>query len=247
VSPTVDLPTPESALVVAAHPDDAEFSAGATLAKWARAGTVVHHLVLTDGSKGTWDPDADQAGLVARRAEEQRAAAAALGATGECVLLGEVDGELAADHATRARVAEVIRRLRPAVVLGHDPWKRYRLHPDHHAAGRLCVEGIVAARDPFFHREQLATGLAPHRPDVLLLFEADEVDHLESVDDVDLAARIAALEAHRSQMATTHFYKVDADDPLAAFRAAQRDRLERTGAAHGLRMAEAFHRIEDQL
>ena len=80
---SVDLPTPASALVIAAHPDDAEFDCGATLAKWAAAGTVVHHFICTDGSKGTWDPDCDQAALVSTRQSEQRAAAAALGATGD--------------------------------------------------------------------------------------------------------------------------------------------------------------------
>jgi len=248
---STDLRVPASALAVVAHPDDAEFQCGATLAKWAAAGTVVHHLVLTDGSKGTWDPGADQAALVQRRRQEQRAAAAALGACGEVVFLDRVDGELVADIGTRAAVAEVLRRLRPAVVLGHDPWKRYRLHPDHRAAGRLVVEGIVAARDPFFHPEQLAAGLTPHRPDALLLFEADEVNHVEAVGGADVAAKLAALEAHESQLETTHFYRLAADstrdDALDGFRRRQRDKLASAGRAHGLQWAEAFHLMVDQL
>ena len=72
---TIDLDVPASALAVGAHPDDIEFGAGATLAKWADRGCVVHHLVCTDGSKGTWDPDADTEALVVRRREEQREAA----------------------------------------------------------------------------------------------------------------------------------------------------------------------------
>ena len=250
---TVDLDTPSSALVIAAHPDDAEFTCGATLAKWSRAGTVVHHLVLTDGSKGTWDAQVDTNELIRRRQREQRAAAAALGATGEVVFLGEVDGELGTDHELRGRVAEVLRRLRPAVVLGHAPWKRYRLHPDHAAAGRLCIDGIVAARDPFFHRELLARGLEPHRPDALLLFEADVVNHVESVDEADLRAKTDALEAHESQLETTHFHRVaGAQDALAAFRERER-RLLVEGAAHATdherapALGEAFHLIVDQL
>jgi LmbE family N-acetylglucosaminyl deacetylase len=245
---THDLDVPARALVIVAHPDDAEFQAGATLAKWSRLGSVVHHLVLTDGSKGTWDAHVDQAALVQRRQQEQRAAAAALGATGEVVFLGEVDGELGTDTSLRGRVAAVIRRLRPAVVIGHDPWKRYRLHPDHHAAGRLCVDGIVAARDPFFHPELLRDGLEPHRPDALLLFEADVENHSEVVDEVDLTARNAALEAHVSQMETTHFYRVDADlDPLEGFRRRERDRLEEAGRRAGVPLAERYHLIVDQL
>ena len=248
---TVDLDIPSSALVIAAHPDDAEFTCGATLAKWSRAGTVVHHLILTDGSKGTWDAQVDTDQLIQRRQREQRAAAAALGATGEVVFLGEVDGELGTDHELRGRVAEVLRRLRPAVVLGHDPWKRYRLHPDHAAAGRLCIDGIVAARDPFFHPELLDRGLEPHRPDALLLFEADVVNHVESVDEVDLRAKTDALEAHESQLETTHFHRVaGAQDALVAFRERER-RLLVEGAAHATEQApelgEAFHLIVDQL
>ena len=72
---TVDLDVPACALAIGAHPDDIEFGAGGTLAKWAAAGCVVHHLVCTDGSKGTWDVDADTVALVARRQDEQREAA----------------------------------------------------------------------------------------------------------------------------------------------------------------------------
>lgn len=244
---TTDLAVPQSALVIVAHPDDAEFQAGATLSKWSRGGTVVHHLVLTDGSKGTWDPAADQAELIERRGQEQRDAARELGATGEVVLLGVVDGELRVDHETRGRVAEVIRRLRPTVILGHDPWKRYRLHPDHRRAGELCVEGIVAARDPFFHPEQLERGLTPHRPDALLLFEPDEVDHVERVDEADLDAKLRALEAHRSQMETTHFYRVGQGDPIEEFRARERRSLVEGGALVGAELGEVFHLIVDQL
>ena len=242
------LTPPASVLVVVAHPDDAEFQAGATLARWARSGTAIHHLVLTDGSKGTWDATADLDELVTRRREEQHAARHELGASGEVVFLGEEDGELGTSTELRGRVAEVIRRLRPAVVMGHDPWKRYRLHPDHRAAGVLCVDGIVAARDPFFHPEQLRAGLEPHRPEALLLFEPDVVDHVEPVGEEDLAAKLRALEAHRSQMETTHFYKVGDGDPLEGFRARERQRLEDAGRAADVEgMAEVFHLVVDQL
>ena len=71
-----DLPTPARALAIGAHPDDVEFGCGATLAKWAEAGAEVRLLVLTDGSKGTWDPAADLGTLVATRRREQDASAA---------------------------------------------------------------------------------------------------------------------------------------------------------------------------
>jgi LmbE family N-acetylglucosaminyl deacetylase len=203
-----DLPTPASALVIVAHPDDAEFQCGATLAKWAAAGAAVHHLICTDGSKGTWDIDCDQAALIATRQEEQRAAAAALGAIGEVVFLGWTDGELEADLSARSRVAYWIRRLRPDVVLGHDPWRRWRLHPDHRNAGFLAVDGVVAARDPFFFPEH---EVPHHRPAALLLFESEEPDHVEDVTG-HVDAKVAALLCHTSQFVTTHGIDDPADE-----------------------------------
>jgi LmbE family N-acetylglucosaminyl deacetylase len=236
---SVDLPPPSVALAVGAHPDDVEFGAGGTLAKWAEKGCVVHHLVCTDGAKGTWDVDADTAALVVTRQHEQRAAARALGATGEVVFLGWPDGELESGLRQRWEVAYWIRHLRPDVVLGHDPWKRYRLHPDHRHAGLLVCDGIVAARDPHFFPEQQ---LPHHRPATLLLFEADEPDHAEDVSST-VDRKLAALEAHESQFEST--MKARDDEQLAAFRARVRERLVDNGARAGLPAAELFKRISD--
>lgn len=242
--PTRDLPTPARALAVGAHPDDVEFGCGATLAKWAAAGCELHLLVLTDGSKGTWDPDADLDALVARRRAEQQAAFERLGGTGTVTFLDRTDGELDADRATRAEVAACIRRTRPDVVLGHDPWKRHRMHPDHRAAGFLTVDGVVDARDPHFHRDQ---GLAHHRPEALLLFEADEVHHVEDVTGWG-EHKVEALLAHESQHAST--MGIEADDPAgaaaarAAFERKVRADLARAGAAAGVTEAEAFARLD---
>jgi LmbE family N-acetylglucosaminyl deacetylase len=91
--PSVDLPVPARVLAVGAHSDDVESGCGATLAKWASAGATVHLLVLTDGSKGSWDPDEDLRALVARRQREQQEAARVLGVA-EVTFLDFVDGEL---------------------------------------------------------------------------------------------------------------------------------------------------------
>ena len=157
--------------------------------------------MCTDGSKGTWDPHADTAALVARRQDEQREAARRLAGdrAGEVVFLGYVDGELDSGLEARSRVARMIRELRPDVVLGHDPWKRYRLHPDHRHAGLLACDAVVAARDPHFFPEH---GIAHHRPERILLWEADVVHHVEDVTGwVD--RKLAALEAHESQFEST--------------------------------------------
>ncbi|MBI4935806.1 MAG: PIG-L family deacetylase [Actinobacteria bacterium] len=238
---TADLATPASVLAIGAHPDDVEFGCGATLAKWAADGCVVHHLVLTDGSKGTWNPDADTAALIATRQAEQREAARRLAGerAGEVVFLGQVDGELDSTLALRGQVARVIRMLQPEVVLGHDPWKRYRLHPDHRHAGLLACDGIVAARDPHFYREH---GIPHHRPSALLLWEADEPNHVEDVSGwVDI--KLHALEAHVSQFEST--MKAVEPAQMAAFRERIRHRLDGLGSRYGVESAEVFRLITD--
>ncbi len=236
---TRDLPTPTSALAIGAHPDDVEFGCGGLLAKWAADGCTIHHLVCTDGSKGTWDADADVVALAARRQVEQREAAARLGGAnaGEVRFLGHVDGELDSDLTARGEVALVIRELKPSVVLGHDPWKRYRLHPDHRHAGLLAVEGIVAARDPHFFKEQ---PFAHHRPDALVLWEADEPDHVEDVS-ASVDTKLHALLAHESQFEST--MKAVDDAEIERFRDRIRTRLADLGAPHDMDAAEVFKLI----
>jgi LmbE family N-acetylglucosaminyl deacetylase len=249
---SVNLDVPASALAIGAHPDDVEFGCGATLAKWAAAGCAIHHLICTDGSKGTWDPDADTDALVTTRQEEQRRASQILGGTGDAVFLGWPDGELESDTRPRWQVAYWIRKIRPHVVLGHDPWRRYRLHPDHRNAGFLVTDGIVAARDPHFFPEQ---GIPPHRPRALLLWEADQPDHVEDVAD-QTEVKLAALLAHRSQFRSTMHIDIGdietggidnpaASDELERFRDRVRQRLAEHGALAGFAQGEAFKLLNE--
>ena len=239
---TSNLPTPGRALAIGAHPDDIEFGCGATLAKWAKDGCEIFHLVCTDGSKGSWDPATDTALLVARRQAEQRAAAKVLGGSSEVVFLGWPDGELECGLRQRIQVAAWIRRLRPNVVLAHDPWKRYRLHPDHRNAGFLATDGIVAARDPHFFPE---LNLGPHRPDTLLLFESDEIDHIELVD-ATFDIKISALLEHDSQLESTmHIGTIDRAAAVAAFTTHERDRLMTSNDAGSYGLSEKFKRMND--
>jgi LmbE family N-acetylglucosaminyl deacetylase len=242
---TTNLEVPDCALAIGAHPDDIEIGCGATLAKWAAAGCRIHHLVLTDGSKGTWDNDRDVTSLVATRQEEQREAARLLGG-GEVGFLGLPDGELRNTVREQWEVSRWIRQVRPTVVLAHDPWRRYRLHPDHRNAGYLVTDALVAARDPLFFTDQ---GLPPHRPEVLLLFEADVPNHVEDVEGFD-EVKVRSLLAHRSQYETTLGIEQSADGDAApeatirSFAEGIRVKLAEHGAFAGVALGESFHRLE---
>jgi LmbE family N-acetylglucosaminyl deacetylase len=246
---TTNLEVPARALAIGAHPDDIEIGCGGTMAKWAAAGCEIHHLVLTDGSKGPWDPDQDVASLVAARQEEQRAAARLLGG-GEVGFLGWPDGELRNTIREQWEVSRWIRHIRPDVVFGHDPWRRYRLHPDHRNAGFVVTDSLVAARDPQFFADQ---DLAPHRPTALLLFEADVPNHVEDVAGFE-QVKIDALLAHRSQYETTLGIEGTPDDDspgtsadvgsLRVFADRIRAQLAEHGELAGFALGESFHRLE---
>jgi LmbE family N-acetylglucosaminyl deacetylase len=242
-----NLPVPSRALAVGAHPDDIEFGCGATLAKWAAAGCQIALLVCTDGSKGTWEPETDPAELVVTRRAEQRAAARRLQDSAEVIFLGWPDGELESGLRQRWEVAAWIRRLRPDVMFGHDPWKRYRLHPDHRNAGWLVTDGIVAARDPLFFPE---LDSPPHRPASLLLFEADEPNHVEDATgygDLKVEALLEHASQHRSTMGITDRTAATASavhPEIVEFRRRVGERLAEHGSLAGIEAGEAFHRID---
>lgn len=237
---TVELAVPGVAVAVGAHPDDVDFACGGTLAKWAAAGCVTHHVVLTDGAKGTWDAGDDERTLVRTRQQEQRRAAAILGSR-SVTFLDLVDGELQDGVEERRALCRVLRELRPDVVLGHDPWRRYRLHPDHRHAGWLTLDAVVAARDPKFFPE---LGVPHHRPHTVLLFEADEPDHVEDIGGT-VGRKVDALLAHRSQHRTT--MGIEDADPVGTTEAFT-DAVRRQAADHGaladVAHGEAFHRID---
>ena len=133
-----------------------------------------------------------------------------------------------------------MRRIRPDVVSAHDPWRRYRLHPDHRAR-RLHRHRRHRGRprSPLLRR----SGLAPHRPSALLLWEADEPNHVEDVADF-VETKIAALLAHESQFEST----MGIDGGAAASRCLRRPGARpaaRARALAGLPYGESFHLITD--
>jgi LmbE family N-acetylglucosaminyl deacetylase len=219
-------------LAFGAHPDDVELQAGGTLAGWAARGAHVEMACFTAGEKGSADPAADPATLARVRRAEATAAARALGAKGPVHFLGAVDGELEVTMALRLAVARLVRTVRPDVVLGHDPWRRWLLHPDHRAAGLLTVDGVVAAREPLYAPALAAEGLAAHRPHTVLLFGTDAPDELVDVTAA-IDAKLASLRVHASQLPDP----ADTERRVRTWNAA-------IGAGAGLHYAEAFHTLD---
>jgi len=230
---------PRNVLTIGAHPDDAEFGAGASLARWAASGAEITILVVTDGSKGSWNPDEGTGVLIERRRAEQRAAADVLRVQ-HCTHLAHVDGELEYTMALRTEIALAIRSVAPDVVLSHDPWKRYELHPDHRATGLATVDGVVSAREPLALTD---SGLAPHRPHSLLLWSADEPDHAEPMSRAEEETKLEALLCHSSQGSTTMGDPGKGPDERAAFQNRLQGIHLSNGERFGMGPAEIFKKL----
>lgn len=237
--PPEALARPTRALAIGAHPDDAEFGAGGTLARWAGAGCEVTLLVITDGSKGSWDRDVAPDELAQRRQQEQQAAADVLGVT-NVVFFEQSDGELEYSLELRRRVALEIRRWRPEVVISHDPWALYEIHPDHRATGWAAVDGVVGARDHLFYPDQ---PLDAHRPDWLLLWLPAQADYWEDITST-IGTKINALLMHASQAKTTMAGAEDGDSQRQHFTDRVTGWAAEQGKPVGLALAESFKRLK---
>lgn len=157
-----DGPPVERALVVVAHPDDADFGAAGTVAAWTEAGIEVTYCLCTDGDAGGFDPDVPRGEIAGIRQAEQRAAAKELGVE-DVVFLGYPDGRLVVSIELRRDIARVIRQRRPQRVMISSPernWERiYASHPDHLAAGEAAMCAVYPdARNPFAHLDLAAEG-----------------------------------------------------------------------------------------
>ena len=186
--PDDKLPTPERVLVVAAHPDDIEFGAAGTVARWIGEGAEVHYLLVTRGDKGSDDPAADVDALIVLREREQRAAAEEIGVAG-VEFLDEPDGQVEPTLRLRERITHAIRAYRPEVVMTHDPTvlfvnNEWVNHPDHRAVGQAAIDAVFpTARDPLNFREHLDAGLEAWKVAELLLWSTNEANQIVDVAD----------------------------------------------------------------
>ncbi|HSR09969.1 MAG TPA: PIG-L deacetylase family protein [Thermodesulfobacteriota bacterium] len=217
----------ERAMVVFAHPDDAEVQCAGTVALWAEAGKKVTYVVMTRGDKGTQDRSITPDQLAALRQKEQWDAARELGVE-KVVFLPNNDGELEVNLERRKALTRVMREHQPEVLITHDPWMRYQVHPDHRASGMLALDAATSARDFLYFREQIDEGLQPCRLKRALLFASDQPDFWVDIGRT-MEKKLKALGRHRSQVAQ-----------WPGWEERFRKRAEDFGAAQGMRYAEAF-------
>ncbi len=179
---------PVEVLAIGAHPDDVELGCGGTLAVLARQGRRVGIVHLTRGERGS-------RGTADDRRREAEEAAAALGAA-ELAFLDCGDGALRTGEAEEDALIELLRQLRPEVVLGPTPRDR---HPDHARSHALvaaaCYYAGLAARGP-----RVAAG--PHRPAAVYSFMQHDAFEPSFIVDVTAGweAKVAALRAYRTQL-----------------------------------------------
>jgi len=230
------LPDVARVLGVFAHPDDADFGAGGTIARWVSEGLDVAYVIVTRGDAGGFD-DTPRDDMPDLREAEQRAAALELGVTEVEFLDGYADGTLTPSLALRRDLARALRRYRPDRVLTTSPLRRWERiagpsHPDHLAVGEAATCAIYPdARNPFAFPELMNDeGLEPWVVREVWYLGGPAPDHVVDITTT-YPAKLAALLRHRTQ--TSH---MDLD-------AVMRDRLATTARAGGLpdgRLAEAF-------
>lgn len=234
---TVDERDVERILVVVAHPDDAEFWVGGTVAHWTAAGIAVTYCILTDGEYGGNDPTVLRAQIPAIRRAEQLEAASLLN-------IADVDfmgiGEGVIDPLERElheRLVRLIRRVRPQRIVTWSPernWERFRSsHPDHLAVGEATLRAIYPDAGNRFALPHLYgdEGLEAWTVTEAWLFNSPRVNHYVDVTST-FDGKVAAVAAHHSQVG-------DRD----SLESRLRERVEATAAAGGLpdgHLAEAF-------
>ena len=205
IDPTKDLieeleaKAPKRALVVFAHPDDAEFTSGGTIALLCSRGWDVNMVVTTSGNKGTKDPEVTSQYLAGVREDEQRAAAAICGAH-EPIFFGFPDGYVPEDDEVRGLLVRQIRLHRPELVITWDGFRPGFNHRDHRNTGRATYDAIYpAADDHLYYVLDKEEGLEPFRPQAMLLAGTRDPDYFVDISPV-IRTKVRAVLAHTSQI-----------------------------------------------
>ena len=192
---------PDRAMVVFAHPDDAELGSGGVVARWVAAGCEVTYVLCTTGDAGTDDRALTPAELARKRAQEQRAAADFMGVK-HVVMLGYPDGQLEDTRQLLGDVVRAIRQYRPHTVFVHDPYRiKGFQHRDHRHAGMATTDAVYPyARDHLHFPEHVTReGLEPHKVRELWYWGMDEPNVIVDVTD-SIDRQVAAVARHESQV-----------------------------------------------
>jgi LmbE family N-acetylglucosaminyl deacetylase len=191
-------------MVIVPHPDDPEFFAGGLVALWCAAGSEVTYLILTNGNKGSDDPEMTPEKLAFIRREEQQAAADVLGVK-KVIFFNEPDGELQSTLRLRQQVVAEIRRYKPEAIVCLDPTRYFpssnRInHADHRAGGQVVIDAVFpAARNRMYHPELLAEGLEPHLVKEVYLAGPEQPNRWVDITPV-FEAKVKAILCHTSQI-----------------------------------------------
>lgn len=186
-------------MVVAPHPDDAEFGIAGMVARLTSSGKEVVYIIATGGEKGTDDPGADSAEIKAVRRTEQLAAASVLGVS-EVHFLDFADGGLEDSYEYRLAITREIRRFKPRVVASTDPYRRYMWHRDHRITGQVVADAVYPfARNWPAFPELIRENLAPHVVSRMLFWGCEEPNHFEDITMV-FDTKLKALKCHHSQV-----------------------------------------------
>lgn len=221
-------------LVLSAHPDDAEFGAAGTVARWTDEGKKIVYVICTNGDKGTSDRTLAPDQLLKIRKKEQQAAAEVLGVQ-EVVFLDFPDQGLEDTPALRKQIVRLIRTYQPGVLVTSDPYRRYLWHRDHRIIGQVAMDAVFPyARDHLAYPDMLAQGLEPHKVAEILFWGAEDINYRSDITDT-FDRKIDALRCHASQM--REFKTTDPVDWL-------RDRCREMAQGEAFELAEGFHRVE---
>ncbi len=194
----------ERAVVIVAHPDDAEFWAGGTIAQWVDAGVAVTYCVLTDGETGGYDASVPRDEIPRIRRAEQQQAAVLLGVEG-VRFFGLTEGGLrSGDMQLRRELVRLIRQVRPQRIITWSPewnWQRFRsCHPDHRATGEIVLSAIYPdAGNQFAHLSLRDEGLEAWTVREAWLINSAQVDHYVDITET-FERKVAAVQLHRSQV-----------------------------------------------
>jgi LmbE family N-acetylglucosaminyl deacetylase len=224
---------PRKALVIVAHPDDAEFLCGGTVARWCAEGWTVDYLLTTSGDMGSKEEGMTRKKLLSIREKEQRAAAKALGVR-RCIFLRYPDGYVEDTVELRGKIVREIRRLKPDLIVTWDPFRRGFNHRDHRLTGQAALDAVYPlARNPLGYPEHLEEGLKIHRVNEVLLAGTDQPDYHVDVSNY-LEKKMEALSKHESQIGQA---------PPKELRKRLRDRMAQAGKKPGYKLAESFRRL----